>query len=119
VHELAIAQRLIETAVALLPPEAQRITALKVQLGALAGLSEDELRFGFEAMSPQTPCMGANLEIHIVPAIAHCPMCGVDFTVAGSDGLICPSCNAPGVIVVQGKELLITSLEASDEAAYA
>lgn len=118
-HELAIAQRMIETAVALMPPEAEQISKLKIQLGALAGVSEEELRFGFEVMSPETPCRGAELEIDAVPAIAHCPQCGIDFGVEDSDDLICPSCNMPSVLVIQGKELLITSLEATGKEAYA
>jgi hydrogenase nickel incorporation protein HypA/HybF len=113
-HELAIAQRLIETASALLPPDAQHISLLKVQLGALAGVSAEELRFGFEVMSARTSCAGAQLWIDPVPAIAHCPQCGVDFIV-DDDGLICPSCNSPAVVVLQGKEMVITSLQAGDE----
>lgn len=110
-HELAIAQRIIETAVALLPPKATGVGVLHVQLGALAGVSKDELLFGFEAMSPNTLCEGAVLLIEEVPAVVHCPQCGIDFTVANSDELICPSCNTPSVLVMQGKEMIITSLD--------
>jgi hydrogenase nickel incorporation protein HypA/HybF len=110
-HELAFAQRIIETAVALLPPEATGVAVLHVQLGALAGVSKDELAFGFEAMSPATPCAGATLLIDEVPAVVHCPQCGIDFTVANSDELVCPTCGTPSVVVIQGKETIISSLE--------
>ena len=111
-HELAIAQRLIETAVALLPPDTKRVEVLKIELGALAGLSEEELRFGFEMVSAETPCAGARLEVTHLPAIGHCPECGADFTLTAGDIFVCPSCESLAVIVMQGKELLITSLEA-------
>ena len=114
-HELAFAQKIIETAVALLPPEATGVSVLHVQLGALAGVSKDELCFGFEAMSPATLCAGATLHINEVPAVVHCPQCGIDFTVANADDLLCPTCGTPSVLVIQGKEMIITSLEITVE----
>jgi hydrogenase nickel incorporation protein HypA/HybF len=118
-HELAIAQRLIDTAVALLPDRSESIAALHVQLGALAGVSKDELLFGFVAMSDGTPCADALLEVTEVPAVVHCPHCGIDFAVADANYLLCPICSSPAVLVMQGKELLITSIEVKDEASYA
>jgi hydrogenase nickel incorporation protein HypA/HybF len=113
-HELAIAQRLIETAVALLPAEATQVTVLHVQLGALAGVSKDELLFGFEAVSSETACAGAHLEIDEVPAVVHCPQCGIDFAVTDVQHLLCPICGTPAVLVLQGKELILNSIEARE-----
>ncbi len=118
-HEFAIAQTLIDTAVALLPEETSQVTRLHVQLGALAGVSKDELLFGFEVTAPQTPCEGAYLEIEEVPAVVHCPQCGVNFAVADADDLLCPTCGTPSVLVIQGKELIISSIEIRDEAVHA
>ena len=109
-HELAIAQQLIETSSALLPPNATSVAVAHIQLGALAGVSEDELRFGFEAMSPNTLFAGTKLEINFVPAVVHCPQCGMDFSAHNVDELLCHTCGTPAV-VLQGKELLVTSLE--------
>jgi hydrogenase nickel incorporation protein HypA/HybF len=117
-HELAIAQRLIETAVTLLPNGNEHIAALHVQLGALAGVSKDELLFGFVAMSDGTPCAGALLEVTEMPAVVHCPHCGVDFAVAETEYLLCPTCGTPAILVMQGKELLITSIEVSSTEVY-
>src|SRR5687768_11086728 len=110
-HELAIAQRLIDTAVALLPTEACQVAQLRIQLGALAGVAKDELAFGFEVMSKGTPLADAHLEIEEIPAVVHCPQCGVDFSVADADHLLCPTCGTPAVLVIQGKELLLASIE--------
>ena len=118
-HELAIAQRVIETAVALLPPHTEHISKLSIQLGELAGVSEDELRFGIEFMAGGTPCAGSELEIAHVPAIAHCLQCGVDFPVTETDLLFCPTCSTPAVVIVQGKELVIASIEVNGERANA
>lgn len=115
-HELAIAQRLIDTAVSLLPEESCQIAHLCIQLGALAGVSKEELAFGFEAMSEQTPCAGAQLEIEEIPALVHCPQCNLDFAVTDAGFLLCPECGSAAVLVLQGKELLLTSIEVKDGA---
>jgi hydrogenase nickel incorporation protein HypA/HybF len=118
-HELAIAQQVIDTAVALLPADACKIAQLRIQLGALAGVSKDELAFGFEVMSKQTPCADARLEIEEIPALVHCPHCALDFSVTEAMQLLCPACGTPAVLVLQGKELLLTSIEVGDGAVYA
>jgi hydrogenase nickel incorporation protein HypA/HybF len=119
-HELAIAQNLIETAVAALPEVADaRVTALRVQLGALAGISKAELRFGFDVVSAGTPLAGARLEIEEIPAVIDCPHCQARFLLADSDYPVCPICGATAVGVVQGKELTLMSIEVRDVAAGA
>ncbi len=110
-HELAIAKTLIESATALIPNNEGRISRLRVQLGQLAGLSEDELRFGFEVMARDTACADAVLQVDHLPAIVHCPACGRDGGIVDNAALLCAYCGSPAVIVVQGKELLITSLD--------
>ena len=54
-HEMAIAQRLLDTASAALPATAgARINVLRVRLGALAGVSREELLFGFDVVKSGT-----------------------------------------------------------------
>jgi hydrogenase nickel incorporation protein HypA/HybF len=119
-HELAIAQRLIETASAALPSAtAGDITAVKVQLGALAGLSKEELAFGFTLVSTGTPFAGASLEIEELPAVIYCLQCDGNYVVADLPAVTCPACNTANVRVIQGKELILRSIEVSDGAADA
>jgi hydrogenase nickel incorporation protein HypA/HybF len=115
-HELAIAKSLIDTAVSLLPAPDCQITNLCIQLGALAGVSKEELAFGFEVMSKATPCAGAHLQIEEIAAMAHCPHCDLDFSPEDAGFLLCPRCGTGAVLVLQGKELLISSIEIQDEA---
>jgi hydrogenase nickel incorporation protein HypA/HybF len=119
-HELAIAQRLIATATAALPSGATgHITAVKVQLGALAGLSRDELAFGFTMVSTGTPFAGARLEIEDLPAVIHCLQCQENYVVADVPDVYCPACNTANVRVIEGKELTLRSIEVSDDATSA
>jgi hydrogenase nickel incorporation protein HypA/HybF len=114
-HELAIAQTLIETATAMLPAGISQINVLYVQLGALAGVSNEELQFGFSAVATETACAAARLEIVEIPAVIHCPQCGVESVLAEGEYPLCPRCGTPAVQVIQGKELIITSIEAEVE----
>ena len=115
-HELAIAQTLIETATAMLPAGISQINVLHVQLGALAGVSKEELLFGFSAVAAETTCAGARLEIAEIPAVIHCSQCGVESVLAEGEYPLCPRCGTPAVQIMQGKELIITSIEAEVEA---
>jgi hydrogenase nickel incorporation protein HypA/HybF len=117
-HELAIAQSLIDTAIALMPAGTSQVARLHVQLGTLAGLSKDELTFGFEVMSKQTPCAEAKLEIEEIPAVVYCPQCGNEYSIDDDRFLICPTCGTPAVLILQGKELQITSIEIMDEVVH-
>ncbi|MEZ4860035.1 MAG: hydrogenase maturation nickel metallochaperone HypA [Caldilineaceae bacterium] len=113
-HELAIAQRLIDTACAALPAHSGPVTKVQARLGRLAGLSSAELAFGFEIAALDTPLAGARLEIEEVPARIYCPACGVESELDATAELCCPRCGAYAIEVTQGKDLLITSLEVEE-----
>lgn len=114
-HELAIAQTLIESAGRNLPnPARAQVTQLTVQLGALAGLSSEELAFGFQVVAAGTPFADARLVIEEVPAIVYCPQCDTNFTPDAANALLCPACGAGQGRVLQGKELLLRSIEVND-----
>ena len=95
-HEFAIAQRLIETAqAALLEVNGAQIMAVQVRLGALAGVSPDELHFGFDVVAQGTPFEGARLEIEEVPLIVYCPHCLANYTLSDIEPLCCPDLRDP------------------------
>src|SRR6186997_2099705 len=116
-HELAIAQQLIETAAAALPASAPgRVRIVHVQLGPLAGVSADELRFGFAVVSTDTRFAGAELAIIETPVIVYCIECQAESTLSAPVyTLFCPRCDATTVRLVHGKELILTSFEVEDE----
>jgi hydrogenase nickel insertion protein HypA len=120
-HELAIAQQLIDTAAAAIPPtDTMRMVALQVQLGPLAGVSKAELVFGFDIVAAGTPFADVRLEIEDVPVVISCAQCQAEYTLEPPlFPLACPTCGTMAVRVVRGKELTLKSFEVSDDAAGA
>lgn len=114
-HELAIAQSLIEIAQAALPAtNGVQIVAVRVGLGALAGVSSDELQFGFDVVAQGTPFEGARLVIEDVPLVVYCPHCQANYTLSAVEPLCCPVCETL-VQIIQGKELTLQAVEVSDD----
>lgn len=120
-HELAIAQTLIDTAAAALPSDDNvRLVAMQVLLGPLAGVSKAELAFGFDVVAAGTPFAGVHLEIEDVPVVVFCKQCQAEYRLdQPSLPLVCPTCGTMTVNVVRGKELTLKSVEVSDDAAIA
>jgi hydrogenase nickel incorporation protein HypA/HybF len=115
-HEVGIAQNLLKAAQQAMPPmTSPRVVALKVRLGPLAGVSPDELQFGFEIASMDTPFAGATLEIESVPVVVFCPSCQTEHTLSEPEPVHCPACGRPGVELWQGRELVLMSFEVGDE----
>lgn len=115
-HEVGIAQNLLKAAQQAMPPmSSPRVLMLRVQLGPLAGVSPDELQFGFEVASVDTPFAGANLEIELTPVIVFCPRCNVDRVLSQPEPVGCPVCGLSSVEIRQGKELVLLSFEVGNE----
>jgi hydrogenase nickel incorporation protein HypA/HybF len=106
-HELSIAESVVE-AVTERTGDAH-IRAVRLEVGQLAGVLADSLRFCFDVATDGTPLAGALLDISEPPGQAHCSSCGADFAV---DDLIllCP-CGSADVQVIAGQELKILSVE--------
>ena len=111
-HELSIAQSLIEVAEsAACDANATQVTCLHLRVGRLSGVVPASLLFCFDIAAEGTLLEGAKLKIEEVPVIVHCPVCQKDVTLVSTQRFRCPCCNAPTPEIVQGRELQLTSLE--------
>jgi hydrogenase nickel incorporation protein HypA/HybF len=108
VHELAIAEGLVDGVTERLP--GRRITSVRVEIGALSGVVPDALRFCFSLAAEGTPLDGADLEIAEPAAKCECADCGLAFEPEDNRILLCP-CGSANVAVVSGQQLLITSVK--------
>lgn len=110
-HEVAIAQGLLQIVkeqVALYG--AQKVTKVKVKVGALSGVLPEALELAFTALSRGEVTEGATLEVEVVPVRVKCESCGVLEEVPF---LVCPNCGGL-VEMLSGRELQIESLEIED-----
>ena len=110
-HELSIAQSIIDTVLTALQRQpAAKLSAVHVRIGQMTDVAPDALSFGFSAITRDTPLDGAELVIESVPIRARCRNCSHPFSVSDFR-FICPQCFTRDVEMVQGDELEITSIE--------
>jgi hydrogenase nickel incorporation protein HypA/HybF len=113
-HELAVMQAVIERIESVLAagvagPTPPRILAVRLEVGALAGVVPDALRFCFDLCTRDTALDGAALEIVEIAARARCRTCDGD---VGVDGplTICP-CGSLDLEWLAGAELRVRDIE--------
>ncbi len=114
-HELAIAEALIEQVGTELDRAGQNkaVKRLELAVGRLSGVHCDCLRFAFELLSPGTPVEGAELTIREPPAVARCRECGASTEIAEMV-IDCPRCGSPEIVIEEGRELLLETIEIED-----
>ncbi len=87
-----------------------RVTLVRLEVGALAGVEVEAMRFGFEVVARDTVADGARLEIIDLPGQAWCLPCGQ--TVPEYRRFeACPACGGYELQVTAGEELRIKELE--------
>lgn len=88
---------------------ARTINTITLDIGDLAGIETDALRFSFQAARRETMAAEAELVINRIPGRGRCPECGaetlVEFHVA-----VCPECGQGLMDVFQGRELKVKSI---------
>jgi hydrogenase nickel incorporation protein HypA/HybF len=112
VHELSIAQALVEAAeAAAREAGGTRVTCVRVTIGALSGVAPDALRFSYDVVSDGTMLQGSTLEITEQPLVAACPTCARDVEVPSVQDLTCPVCGTPAGVIRKGREMDLMSLD--------
>lgn len=111
-HELTIASHILELAEA----EARKagcgsIIDIELEIGKLAGVEQEALRFGFAAVSRDSMAKHASLNIITIPGKAKCSGCGVTFPVQSYFDP-CPKCASTLNTIEQGEELRMVTVNA-------
>lgn len=106
-HELAIAESVLETITARIGD--RQVRGVRLEIGKLSGISADSLRFCFELAAAGTVVDGAHLDIVEPPGRAHCVTCSEEFLLHVRI-LLC-ACGSSEVRVLGGDELRIISVE--------
>ena len=90
---------------------AERCSYVKIEVGELAGITEDHLMYHLEEFSKGTVIDGAKIEIKIMPLARVCSSCGERYDINDTEARVCRSCKTGTVLASTGKELDIVSLE--------
>jgi hydrogenase nickel incorporation protein HypA/HybF len=107
VHELAVMEALVATVDERVAPA--RVARVRLQLGELAGVIPEALRFCFEPCVQGTSLEGATLEIDEVRGRGCCRRCGTELALPSLLEL-CP-CGSADLEVIAGGDLRIQSVE--------
>jgi hydrogenase nickel incorporation protein HypA/HybF len=108
-HELAIAQNVLDTIAARIGD--RQVREVRLEIGRLSGVSADSLRFCFELAAVGTCADGATLDIIEPAGRARCLTCSDEFVL--QDHILLCACGSSDVRLTAGAELRILSVEVS------
>ena len=116
-HELSVAQSIVEI-IQQHVPESERecVTAVRLKIGACAGIVPDSLEFSFQAITAESSLRQAKLEIETIPFRIYCHAC--KSTSENETGLVvCSHCGSMDTKILSGAEMHITEIELSEPVA--
>lgn len=113
-HELSIAQHIVEIAVDALPANSgATVREIELEIGMLSGVEIDALTFAMDVVMKHTPLEQAELRILTVEGRASCNLCGAEFDVEDFH-TPCPSCGGFNCDILRGEEMRVKSLLVND-----
>ena len=114
-HEVGIAQAIIESVVARLREGGVRgrVRAVHLRVGRMSTVVPDNLRFSFGVLAKDSELRDAALEIEEVPVRALCRACGGRFEV-DEPCFLCGQCGSPDLEILSGTELVIDALDVEE-----
>lgn len=114
-HEMSIAQRIVEIALQNLPPDFKgSVVKVNLRVGEHAGVVMDSLTFCFDIITANTRLEGTRLDIESVPFVISCTTCGR--TSRQETGtFVCPLCQSVDTRLESGTELDIVGIEIAEE----
>ena len=111
-HELSLAEnvmRIIEDEA--ITQQFRRVRSVTLEIGKLAAVEPEAMRFAFDAVTRDTLAAGARLELIETPGQGSCADCAA--TVAMDEVLVlCPQCGSGRVRVTGGDRMRVLELEA-------
>lgn len=109
-HEVSVVRNIFGTLQEAYPDTYQDISKVLVEAGLLSNIQPILIQNAFEALMQEEPGLAdVELEVRLLPIIAHCTKCQKDFKVL-QHRFIC-SCGTPSKKIVQGEELQISKVE--------
>ena len=110
-HEMSLAEsvlQIIEDAAR--TQNFRRVRTVVLEIGKLAAVEADAMRFCFDAVTRGSIAEGAQLEIIETPGAGRCMACGMTEPLQEQYGL-CPECGSPQIEIVAGNQMRVKDLE--------
>lgn len=118
-HELAVAQHLLELAADHAARNAAaQVTDLYLVIGQLSSIVDESLQFYWTLIVEGTPCEGSVLHFRRTRAVMHCQECDEDYPIE-SEMTACPRCGGFRVTVATGDEFMLESIDVLREKEWA
>ena len=109
-HEMSIALSIIDAVVTKARQEQSRkVREIELEIGRVAGVQLESLKFCFSAAAKNTIAEGAELAIRETAPVGECQVCGKSFPVSDVYAK-CEVCGSLNVRIISGRELLIKSI---------
>lgn len=111
-HELGLMDALIKTVGRIIKEEnLTNVRKIVLQVGELSGTVPHFITDCYEAVVADTQYQHTELVLEIVPGIARCNDCHIEFRIDIKD-LCCIVCHGKNLTPIEGKDLTIKEIEA-------
>lgn len=88
----------------------QHITRVVLEIGQFSGVEPELLRFAFEVIKKGTILERAEIEMQVPPLLLYCRECENEY-LGEMEDLRCPVCLKEQFRVLQGREMVVRSIE--------
>ena len=116
-HETMVAQSLMAMIAGEAAKQDAKPIGAKISCGMLNPVSDEILRFAFDAIAKDTPCEGVKLQIEHKPIRAKCKDCGINFDVEFSSPE-CSKCGGGDFELQPDAPLILEEIEFQTESRY-
>lgn len=113
-HELPVTESILKVALTHAQKNnAQKITAIHLQVGEMSDLEDEWMQRYFDYLSKDSIADGAKLKIERIPVVMQCEDCSESFKVdiKKEKEIICPGCSGKNNKLVSGREYFVKSME--------
>ena len=108
-HEFGIATEIVNVVTETVESRpVKRLISVTVEVGQLAMVNPEQLKFSFEIITEGGPFEGAEMRVETQPAVAKCK-CGFEGAL-GDEDYVCPKCGGMYELL-SGRDICIKNLE--------
>ena len=116
-HELSMAQGIINAVLETAQTnDATEVTEIYIEVGKLAMLNPEQLRFLLDVLVENTIAENAKIDISEIPITVNCPECGyngignVDDSDHYAPIIKCPKCDNLRISILGGKDCIVKNI---------